>query len=219
MSVIVASGAQICNSPVNRSVTKQMYSFPKAERFPKVKIDPSPLCYDIPSQRSKRYATMGVGGRTDFTRMQKGNNSQFYNNGTDFDKNHPYSPAYTFGLGRDKFEKVYVESAKYVDKSVPGPGKYYTPKPFGSDAPKFSLRGKPTVIRYGGLRTRKGEPLKPPGPGEYKNVYAINGTGKYAMSNLPNVYCFNYGLGKGKRFDYRCKLFLFTFFRQPKPRT
>lgn len=35
MSVIVASGEQISKSPLNKSVTKQMFSFPKADRFRK----------------------------------------------------------------------------------------------------------------------------------------------------------------------------------------
>ncbi len=33
MSMIVASGEQISKSPLNTSLTKQMYSFPKADRF------------------------------------------------------------------------------------------------------------------------------------------------------------------------------------------
>ncbi len=35
MSVIVVSGEQISKSPLNRSVTKQMFSFPKSDRFKK----------------------------------------------------------------------------------------------------------------------------------------------------------------------------------------
>lgn len=34
MSIIVATGQQISNSPLNHSKTKQMFSFGKAERFP-----------------------------------------------------------------------------------------------------------------------------------------------------------------------------------------
>lgn len=37
MSIIVASREQICKSALNRSPTKQMYSFGKTERFPPVK--------------------------------------------------------------------------------------------------------------------------------------------------------------------------------------
>jgi len=33
MSVIIASGEPISKSPLNKSLSKQMFSFPKAERF------------------------------------------------------------------------------------------------------------------------------------------------------------------------------------------
>ena len=35
MSVIIASGEQISKSPINKSLSKQMYSFPREERFGK----------------------------------------------------------------------------------------------------------------------------------------------------------------------------------------
>ena len=49
---------------------------------------------------------------------------------------------YSFGQPREKYGKVYVEGHKNIDKNVPGPGKYFLPKPFGWDAPKFSFKGK-----------------------------------------------------------------------------
>jgi len=39
MSIIVASGEQICKSPLNHSQSKQMFSFSKAERFEKIKLE------------------------------------------------------------------------------------------------------------------------------------------------------------------------------------
>jgi hypothetical protein len=38
MSIIIACGEKISKSPTNNSTAKQMFSFPKAERFPKQKI-------------------------------------------------------------------------------------------------------------------------------------------------------------------------------------
>ncbi len=35
MSVIIASGEQINKSPLNNSISKQMFSFPREERFRK----------------------------------------------------------------------------------------------------------------------------------------------------------------------------------------
>jgi hypothetical protein len=37
MSIIIASGEQISKSPLNQSTAKQMYSFPKSERFSRIK--------------------------------------------------------------------------------------------------------------------------------------------------------------------------------------
>lgn len=37
MSVIVKSKEEISKSPLNMSKSKQLFSFPKAERFPKMK--------------------------------------------------------------------------------------------------------------------------------------------------------------------------------------
>lgn len=39
MSIIVASGEQISKSPLNHSQSKQMFSFNKAERFEKLRLD------------------------------------------------------------------------------------------------------------------------------------------------------------------------------------
>ena len=37
MSIIIAKGEQISKSPINTSTAKQMFSFTKTERFPKLK--------------------------------------------------------------------------------------------------------------------------------------------------------------------------------------
>ena len=39
MSVIIASGEQISKSPLNLSKSKQMFSFNKADRFQRLRID------------------------------------------------------------------------------------------------------------------------------------------------------------------------------------
>jgi hypothetical protein len=36
MSLTVSSPAEICNSPLNLSISKQLYSFSKADRFDKL---------------------------------------------------------------------------------------------------------------------------------------------------------------------------------------
>jgi len=39
MSIIIASGEQICKSPLNHSSSKHMFSFSKAGRFEKLRLD------------------------------------------------------------------------------------------------------------------------------------------------------------------------------------
>lgn len=39
MSIIVSKGDQISKSPLNHSKSKQMFSFPRAERFEKLRLD------------------------------------------------------------------------------------------------------------------------------------------------------------------------------------
>ena len=201
MSVIVATGEAISKSPINSSKSKQMFSFSKSSRFPKVdRRNYSDAIYSLPEIKTKRSTTFGLGNKYDFTKGQKGINSQFYSNGTDFDKEHPYSPCFTFGAGRDKYEKVYYESNKMLDKSIPGPAKYYYLKPFGWDAAKFSMKG-----RNNNTSNSKTSKETSPGPGFYKNIYAINEKGKYPMSNVENIKSFSLINDKMKRFNYKCK--------------
>lgn len=202
MSVIVASGEAISKSPINTSKSKMMYSFSKSVRFPKFdRRNYADQIYILPDIKSKRYTTFGLGNKSDFTKGEKGVNTQFYSNGTDFDKDHPHSPSYTFGVGRDKYEKVYYETNKMLDKNVPGPGGYNYLKPFGWDAPKFSMKGRSFEAK-----TSKSKDMSP-GPGDYANVYSINAKGKYPISNVENVRSFNFVNDKMKRFTYKCILY------------
>ena len=197
MSVIVACGEAISNSPINTSKSKQMYSFTKAERFPKIK----PTCdgdfYNLPEVRSKRFTTLGKGTKYDFTSLAKGRSSQIYDSKSDFDQKNPHSPRYTFGIGRDKYTKVYCEANKMLDMNVPGPGKYDYLKPFGHDAFKFSMRQRNNST----LDNKKTSCLSP-GPGSYKISIAINEKGKYPISKISNIPQINIGADKSQRSGY-----------------
>ena len=196
MSIIVASGQQISNSPLNHSKTKQMFSFGKAERFPKIRSSGySGVFYNLPEVRMSRYTTLGKGNKSDFTAGAKNKSPVFYEPKSDFDQAHPHSPRYTFGLGRDKFAKAYCEGTKMFDKDIPGPGKYTYLKPFGSDACKFSIKGKHN-------RAKSVEMKSTPGPGEYKEMIQINKAGKFPSSKFENIHEVNFGADKSKRFVY-----------------
>ena len=115
MSVIVASGEAISKSPINTSKSKMMYSFSKSTRFPKIdRRGYADALYLLPEIKSKRSTTFGLGNKYDFTKSQKGMNTQFYSNGSDFDKEHPHSPCFSFGVGRDKYSTVYYETNKMI---------------------------------------------------------------------------------------------------------
>ena len=197
MSVIVQSGSAITRSCLNTSSSKQMYSFPKARRFPKMRKCSSTGYYDIPSSLSKRHTSFGFGTKVDFTSAAKRNNATFHDNRSDFDPKNPHGPKYSFSNGREKYGKVYLDSVKMFDKDVPGPGKYYYLKPFGSDCPKYSMKG-----RNENPVTRKGEFNPGPGPNLYSNVYTMNVNGKYPVSNVRNVNSIRMNYDKTKRSDY-----------------
>ena len=207
MSVIVASGEAISKSPINTSKSKMMYSFSKSTRFPKIdRRGYADALYLLPEIKSKRSTTFGLGNKYDFTKSQKGMNTQFYSNGSDFDKEHPHSPCFSFGVGRDKYSKVYYETNKMIDMNVPGPGQYNYLKPFGWDAAKYSMKGR----SFEAKSTRNKETS--PGPGNYRNVYAINEKGKYPISNVENIRSFNFVNDKMKRFNYKCKYICYLYF-------
>lgn len=62
---------------------------------------------------------------------------------SDFERRTNKSRAYTFGMSREFFKKVYLKENPPVDPKVPGPGQY-TPKRESSEhtPSKYSLRPK-----------------------------------------------------------------------------
>ena len=98
--------------------------------------------YTLPEVKSKRAAAFGYGTKYDFTKENKDKSQVFYNTSKGFNPESSHAPKYSFGISRNFFDKVYYESNKMIDKNVPGPAKYLTYKPFGSEAPKYSMTGK-----------------------------------------------------------------------------
>jgi len=193
MSIIFKSKIDVTRSQVNDSVSKQMYSFPKAPRFPSFNKNNghTDQYYSLPNIRSTRFTTLGFGHRSDFTSSQKGINTKFYGNYSDFSKEHPHGPAFSFASGRDKYSRVFIEGATPNDPLVPGAGKYFLPKPFGYDGIKFSIRGRIEEHKNDKKdkddNNDKKKQVGFPGPGEYPITIQINEKGKYAVSNIPNV--------------------------------
>lgn len=156
--------------------------------------------YEIPSTKSNRATSLGRGKKFDFSKIQNNKCSEFYDMPTDFNPKKPHAPAFSFGISRNLYEKVFCDSNILPEKSAPGPGKYEVSKNLGTGVPKFSL--------YGRIKQRISESSKVPGPGEYK-MSGINPLGKFPFSNFCNTTNIVFGQSKDKRFNYSCKLLFF----------
>jgi len=154
--------------------------------------------YNIPSSRSNRATSLGKGKKYDFSKLSNNKCAQFYESTSDFNTKKPNTPAFSFGIARNYYEKVFCDSNIQHERGVPGPGKYEVVKKFGNEAPKYSI--------YGRLKERSAESAKIPGPGEYK-MYETNPLGKFAFSNVKNATNIIWGQSKEKRFNYSCKSF------------
>ena len=185
----VISGEPICNSPLNLSKSKYMYSFGKAQRFPSIgKNYGGSFFYNLPEVRMKRSASIGYGNKYDFTLDAKSKSPVFYNFKSDFDQKNPNGPKYSFGLGRDRMYKSF-------DMAGPGPAKYNTLKPFGRDGIKYTMR-----IKY--KRSSSTGNFGYPGPGAYATITKINPNGTFTLSKHENVHPVEFSKDKTKRFNY-----------------
>lgn len=174
-----------------------MYSFSRAERFPPLKrIGYSDHFYTLPPLKHSRGASFGYGKKYDFTQACKGHQPAFYSGKRDFDPDNLRGPSYTFGISRDKYEKVYYKTSKTIDKNVPGAGKYL-PKIQGTEAPKYTMG-----VRYSYQSTRKADS---PGPGAYPSVLQISPKGKYPSSRYRNINALSFGSSTSQRFDSKGK--------------
>lgn len=79
MSIIIASGETISKNVLNKSTSKQMYSFPKENRFRMTKSSTCNNFYNLPNVLSTRSTTLGYGTKYDFTRCNKDKNAPYYN--------------------------------------------------------------------------------------------------------------------------------------------
>ena len=65
-----------------------------------------------------------------------------YNPKSDFDKTDPHGRAFSFGIAREAYSKVYLKESPPVDASIPGPGSYAIPPKIGNEASKYSMKGR-----------------------------------------------------------------------------
>jgi hypothetical protein len=86
-----------------------------------------------------------------------------------------------------------------LDKHVPGPGKYNTTKPFGSEAPRFSMYSKRGYIS-------EMDKSKIPGPGFYKT--RLNPDGRSPNSMMKNLHNVTWSSSKSQRFVDASNIYL-----------
>lgn len=165
-------------SPTNNSTAKAQYSFPKAERFPKEKVN-SHNFYSIPDSLSKRTTTFGYGHKYDFTSdKEKTPDPGAYKTDTDILSK---SKAFSFGISRES-AKQFIKGQFKGDSSTPGPGAY-------SFSPKFGKEGKNITIS--GRKQVKKDNDFVPGPGAY-NQSLSRGNGEYLLSTCKSLESFKF---------------------------
>ena len=188
---------------LNNSKTKQMYSFSKSPRFKPLKksSSASSLYINFPNTFSNRKAFIGYGKKSDFTKGYQAY-GQLYKIPRLFDNNNksiefPNSPKFSFGISRDKMDKVVVgKSSSSINISNPAPNQYNPTKfyEFGSGSPKY------TMLSRHNSYYKQVKNFSTPGPSDYQSIYSLNKNGKYFLSSLSNTYSSNWSLSKTKRF-------------------
>lgn len=175
---VVSTPNQIHNLPVNRSVSKQLYSFPKASRFPEMNFRPqcSEAFYDIPSSllRSNRACSLGKGQKFDFTKITGANPApNAYNVVNDtVEKNSSLKAS--IGISRDMAPQFGILPHKA--SNLPGPGAYDPKEPRSQRTTQFRIRPKlPADFSNSN------------GPGAYDILKCFDPTKKMPLSQFRSV--------------------------------
>lgn len=98
-----------------------------------------------------------------------------YNIPSDFDKQKPRALAYSFGISRDAYKKVYLKNSPVRDGNIPGPGNYDIKNGTGSDSKKISMLGKTFYNPSSKVI---------PGPGAYSPKPSISPSGSHFDSRF-----------------------------------
>ena len=174
--------------------------------------------YKLPSTLSNRRTTFGKGNKYDFTKTSNFCKILCYNPYSDFDQKNPHGPKYSFTKGprsgkseivKKKKEGEENEEKKEGDKKElhdingPSPAAYNYLKKFGWDAPKYSMKG-----RHGTPVKKKQKEGEEPTKKEEEKPYMtkvtiqIRDTGKYVVSQIPNVNSIKMDKDKSRRTKY-----------------
>ncbi|CAI2375974.1 unnamed protein product [Moneuplotes crassus] len=186
MSAIPISTSLASTNPINKSPSKQMYSFSKSDRFFKPqKGQCQEIGYILPSTFTKRSASFGLGSKLDekFGKSFVPPPGAYNTIHSDFSRLNPHLPSFSFGAGRGAFEKTSVRNTKAKDN--PGPGQYSIPSTFTPNTKdkSYSLKGRGKSMQD--LMIMKKKEL--PGPGQYSPKTTMNKDGIYRVSSMKNT--------------------------------
>ena len=179
----------------------------------------------LPSTLSQRKTTFGKGNKSDFTKGGNNCKESYYNPYTDFDPKNPHGPKYSFthanrnGKGPTKTKKQEIEekekeenkdkedndkNKKIIDLDGPSPASYNYLKQFGWDAPKVSMKGRHNtpIKKKGEKEGEENEKKKEEEPYLTKVTIQIRNTGKYVVSQIPNVNSLKFDKDKSKRTQF-----------------
>eukprot|EP01017_Pseudomicrothorax_dubius_P025273 TRINITY_DN270_c0_g2_i1.p1 TRINITY_DN270_c0_g2~~TRINITY_DN270_c0_g2_i1.p1 ORF type:complete len:286 (-),score=49.84 TRINITY_DN270_c0_g2_i1:118-975(-) len=188
MSLTVSNCYEICNSPLNSSTAKNLYSFPKDKRFrDEVKLTCDRI-YELPPVREKRSAALGYGNKYDFTKQKNASpppGSYNIRRAPSEDGRH-----WSFGLSRDS---VVGGPMNITGKQQPGPGAYDIKTSLSTVS--FSMR--PRTNDPNAFTTSKSVP----GPGSYPIIPAISKGGKHFYSKYKDSGATTFNPPKSKRFN------------------
>jgi len=199
MSVIVSTADEINKSPLNTSPSKQLYSFPKTKRFiiPNSKNNPN-IAYNLPSTRSRRSASFGYGKRYNFAKNNGSPSPTSYNSTSQF-KKIPGAKAFSFGVARGAYSKVYLKGHKAPEmaRDVPGPGAYNNElwNSVGKTGKAYTLRPRTGSM---GIRVSSKDI---PGPGSYEAKSSITSRGTQFLSKFKSSGATTFNPPSSKRFN------------------
>ena len=181
----------------------------------------------LPSTLSQRKTTFGKGNKYDFTKVGNNCKAACYEPYTDFDQKNPHGPKYSFtkanrngkGPTKTKLQEIKEKEQEeqkdepkdpqkkeeLIDPDGPSPAKYNYLKQFGWDAPKVSMKGRHnTPIKKKGEKegeeNEKKSEEKPPYLPDV--TIRIRTTGKYVVSQIPNVNSLKFDKDKSKRTQF-----------------
>lgn len=110
MSDISSNHERVVKSPINRSKSKHLYSFSKSIRFDDLKNQSSKtFTYELPTLKNRRSTSLGYGKKFDFIIKHINKKVPFYDIPSEFNPKKPPTPAFSFGIGRQFYDKVIFE--------------------------------------------------------------------------------------------------------------